>query len=306
MARIGRHKRVGPYKGGMGRTSSYLGTSVSYRFDGQEVLSLLKSDKHFLEAALSGKYTYINGRVVLKSPECFELYTGKTVRLSTEDCFDFLLGKEYKIYGVSRTLKQRTVAHARKMAKPRVKARVGGGSIKYQRGHGSGVDVVAGWESRGGSSSHSEKKTTSKFFTGLQQPERFQSLGAVDYSVMQTYLNEEDASFIDKLESYIQEKDMTNEKLAEYAGVSPRTIQRMRNEKGYRPTLKTIVAVCLSLHLFPMQSYQLIYLAGYHLTSSPEEKVYCMLIDMLYTCEMVEINAFMLQFCIGNFEPKNK
>ena len=40
MARIGRHKRVGPYKGGMGKASSYLRTTVSYDFDDKEIMHL--------------------------------------------------------------------------------------------------------------------------------------------------------------------------------------------------------------------------------------------------------------------------
>ena len=301
MARIGRHKKFGSYKGSMGKASSYLRTTVSYDFDDKEIIPLLSKNKSFREAALSGKYTYWNGKIILKSPESAHLYGGvQTGIIGFCPPSAFYLGKAYDVKIRTQVVRKKAAYARRSMARAKVEAGAGGKVVvKTQVGNTHGGSSSGFWGVH-------LKPSLSKKYIGLQTPDKFQSLGVVNQAVMLSYFETEDTTFNQEIEKYIEEKNMTNEKLAEKAGVSPRTIQRMRNEPGYRPTLKTIVAVCLSLHLFPKQSYKLISLAGYTFTSSPEEKVYCMLIDLLYTHEMEEINVFMLQFGIGNFEPKNK
>ena len=305
MARIGRHKRVGPYKGGMGKASSYLRTTVSYDFDDKEIMPLLSKDKAFREAALSGKYTYMDGKIILKSPESAHLYGGiRPEIIGFYPPSAFYLGKAYNVKLRTQVVRKKAAYAQRNKVRAKVEAGAGG-KVWHQEVIKTQVGNTHGGSSSGLGGVHL-KPSLSKKYIGLQTPDKFHALGVVDQAVMLSYFETEDTTFNQEIEKYIEEKNMTNEKLAEKAGVSPRTIQRMRNEPGYRPTLKTIVAVCLSLHLFPKQSYKLISLAGYTFTSSPEEKVYCMLIDLLYTHEMEEINVFMLQFGIGNFEPKNK
>jgi len=306
MKKYGTIKRARPYRDKAGRLWSYVRTSLNYYFSDKELIPLLKGDKTFLDGALEGKYTFINNRIMLKVPECLPLLVNPESFSNEYKYSNFLLAKAYNIYRCKQRVKKSVRVLAHREEKYRVMVQAGGPPVRYQKGVDSLYNddsKISGNVEYIGVNARSGIRTT-RNFAGLQHPEQFKSLGPVDHSVMLSYLQEEDASFTDKIEKYIQERHLTNEALAEKAGVDSRTIRRMRKEVGYRPKLKTIVAVCLSLHLFPHQSYQLIALAGYSFNQSKEEKVYCMLIDLLYTQDMTSINAFMLQFDIGNFEPK--
>lgn len=93
-------------------------------------------------------------------------------------------------------------------------------------------------------------------------------------------LAEVPSSFCGTLDYHIKRRKYTNEKLEERTGISSRMLQDYRNKKDAKPTLQSVLALCIGLNLHPSFSYDLIAKAGYNImTTSEEFLVYRYLID---------------------------
>lgn len=93
-------------------------------------------------------------------------------------------------------------------------------------------------------------------------------------------LAEVPSSFCSTLDYHIKRRKYTNEKLEERTGISSRMLQDYRNKKDAKPTLQSVLALCIGLDLHPSFSYDLIAKAGYNImTASEEFLVYRYLID---------------------------
>lgn len=88
------------------------------------------------------------------------------------------------------------------------------------------------------------------------------------------------SSFCGTLDYHIKRRKYTNEKLEERTGISSLMLQDYRNKKDAKPTLQSVLALCIGLNLHPSFSYDLIAKAGYNImTASEEFLVYRYLID---------------------------
>ena len=102
------------------------------------------------------------------------------------------------------------------------------------------------------------------------------------------------ASFCEALKMTMKWAEVTVEGLAESALLSARTIQRMRNEPAYIPELKTIIAICIGMHLHPIISRHLIDTAGYAFRYILEEHMmYDFFISSYYTHSVAECNELL-------------
>lgn len=100
-------------------------------------------------------------------------------------------------------------------------------------------------------------------------------------------------SFAQLLKYYMKDRNTTQEKLAEEINVSTKTISRLVNDE-HRPKLKTIVAICVALTLYPHESNKLIASAGYKWNLySQEDKAYHYIISCLYKCSLDECNQLL-------------
>lgn len=111
------------------------------------------------------------------------------------------------------------------------------------------------------------------------------------------------ASFGDRLKELMARRNLTVERLAEGAYLSPKAVQRMRTMAS-RPKLSCVIAVCIAMHLPPSVSYDLLELAGYRLGSSyGEDRIYRYLLDKAYSKTLDECNDILCQLglpAIGN------
>ena len=88
------------------------------------------------------------------------------------------------------------------------------------------------------------------------------------------------SSFCATLDYHIKRRNYTNEKMEERTGISSRMIQDYRNKKDAKPTLQSVLALCIGLNLHPSFSYDLITKAGYNIMIASEENlIYRYLID---------------------------
>ena len=79
------------------------------------------------------------------------------------------------------------------------------------------------------------------------------------------------SSFCGTLDYHVKRRGYTNEKMEERTGISSRMIQDYRNKKDAKPTLQSVLALCIGLNLHPSFSYDLINKAGYNIMAANEE-----------------------------------
>jgi DNA-binding Xre family transcriptional regulator len=101
----------------------------------------------------------------------------------------------------------------------------------------------------------------------------------------------------------MEQRDITEERLAETARVSSKTIQRMRTNavKEYEPG--TVVAVCVGLQLFPRISYKMLDKAGIAIRDTERDYLYSHILDTLYKSPIYECNKLLEA---ANYPPLTK
>lgn len=100
--------------------------------------------------------------------------------------------------------------------------------------------------------------------------------------------------FSDSLVRIMEWAEVTVEQLAEDAKVSSKTIQRMRTKADYNVNMKTVIAICVGMHLHPILSQHLIESAGLVFRYvSEEQMMYHFFITAYYTHTVDECNALL-------------
>ena len=93
-------------------------------------------------------------------------------------------------------------------------------------------------------------------------------------------LEEIPPTFHGTLDYHVKRRGYTNEKMEERTGISSRMIQDYRNKRDVKPTLPSVLALCIGLNLHPTFSYDLISKAGHNIMAISEENmIYRYLID---------------------------
>lgn len=119
-------------------------------------------------------------------------------------------------------------------------------------------------------------------------------------------LSEIPSPFSGTLNYHIKRRNYTNEKMEERTGISSRMIQDYRNKKDAKPTLQSVLALCIGLNLHPSFSYDLIVKAGYNIMSASEENlIYRYLIDNHHMENILMWNAKLREAGIAQQLPKN-
>lgn len=99
-------------------------------------------------------------------------------------------------------------------------------------------------------------------------------------------------TFSDTLKLFMKERRISEIKLADELGISPRHLRRLRNGKA-KPTFETLVALCIAMHLEPWNSEALFRSAWQRIPASGDGIVYMFLIYVCYTLSVAECNAFL-------------
>lgn len=85
--------------------------------------------------------------------------------------------------------------------------------------------------------------------------------------------------------------------LEEMTGISYRTIERIKNERGSRPQLQQLVAICLAVNALPTETVKLVELAGLQFRETLEEQTYLVIINTCYMFGVAYCNK--LLFSLG-------
>lgn len=106
-------------------------------------------------------------------------------------------------------------------------------------------------------------------------------------------------SFCATLKAHMERTGVTVEKLAEDSLLTPRTIQRMRNEEDRTPKLNSVVAACIGLHLNPAFSDDMLRKAGFSPAPTSEYTAYRYLLCTCYQMDIFECNEILAEFGIS-------
>lgn len=213
-----------------------------------------RADIEFHRLLWSGKYTYIQGYFVLKPVAHIIIQSGITISKILET--DELM-EAFSPYFMKRALHR--IPHSPK--------------IHYARPPRRVVMIAAPAEDSFESSDLAELKAKLKRHTkgyGDGPPDDFKALYA------------------------LYTRPYSSEDLEELTGITSRTFRRIENENDARPNLRTLVAVCIAVHLSPSDSAMLINASGYRLRHTREERAYQALLEWGYMYTVPVCNEILI------------
>lgn len=107
-------------------------------------------------------------------------------------------------------------------------------------------------------------------------------------------VNKLPATFSGTLNALINWSEMTEEKLAEAAFISEKTIQRLRNEEPDNVSLETVVQLAIGMQLPPVLSGYLLKASGKSFMMTEQHIMYQFLLNSCYTKSIYECNEMLV------------
>lgn len=93
---------------------------------------------------------------------------------------------------------------------------------------------------------------------------------------------------------YMDTFEVSRKQLWYASNIAPRSIQRMRMDCKYMPSLETVIALCIALQLPPYLSYDLIHKAGFSLKYTKKHMVYHWLLHMHWQSSVDDCNKILV------------
>lgn len=253
-----------------------INSSVEIRyavsFQSKNLLDLYVESAKFREAVDSGRYIYIDGKIVLNSPRYITFTEGHTkLKEGIKDNLQaYCLHYRQEIDFSDRKPGQNSTgahwAHAMYKRCPGVLYRKNGKLAKRK---------ILKNELENAKRIDSVNDVTPENILAI--------VGGGHYP---------GENFSEALVRFMRECNITEEDLSELTGLAPKTIQRMRNP-NLRTSLKSVVAVCVALSLDLYNSIYLVHLAGFELTNSTEDKVYYFILGFAYKETVYDCNRML-------------
>ncbi len=166
-------------------------------------------------------------------------------------------------------------------------------SSKQQNGLDFWRDLIYGEPPLLGDETSPKKASTNIFYGNTERP-------SLDRMTRRDYINTffggkkpPDDYLANALTYLMDEMKVKEVDLAEATGLTEKTIQRMRNEIDYKPNIRSVVAVCIGLNLYPKFSNLLLQLAGIFPRNNDEDRAYMFLINHYYDATVEECNDFL-------------
>lgn len=116
-------------------------------------------------------------------------------------------------------------------------------------------------------------------------------------------VNELPGTFSGKLKAHMKREKITVEELCELSLVSPKTIQRIRNNEEYKTELGTVVALCIGLKLHPILSEDWLKKSGHSFKNTELHLTYQILLQSYYKSSIHACNELLVE---GGFKPIGK
>lgn len=236
----------------------------SYEFDGLSFLHLYLRYPKFKQAIDSGKYVFVDGKVVLKSKKCLRMENGRltTIDFSDEELSEYCLSLVHILKPIGYRYRPVLGRRAPGYRSPAYR------QISTARE----TDIVEA------------KKVSS--LKDITKENLFMMIGGGQ---------EPPNNFCKALVHFMEVRGVTVEQLADETGLSEKTIQRMRNDSDRTPSLESVVAVCVGLHLDAYDSDMLLHLAGYQLTNRKTDRIYRLFLNFAFKESVKDCNDMLIR-----------
>ncbi len=243
-----------------------------YNFKANSIGSLFKTRPSFRSEILNSKYFYYDNRVWIYHPEVFS-FEASGIKISKK-------AREHpEKYCLCESFTVKTVA------------------VELQRGVAFSTDgaTLAAHEN--------EKKPLFDKLVEKSPNSFFKNPTGVYYSETQYYETVKCISdFIDNggygnvysfstlFSKLLDDRKISIKKLADLTNISSKTIERMRRDDNYTPSIEYIILCCIVLRLPPWDSDMLLYFAGYRLRiTDTKDRIYLAIIHILYIEGSIEL-----------------
>lgn len=236
------------------------------------------TDASFRNLIISNRYVYVNGLLVL-APIAYEILNKKISIFSLLN--HPLLGNKIRDYIMQETPKQESntvvtetaIKHYTVNAHGGVAARTNNGTgINHGSTTTDSISYALTYKAIPAPCDVAYNEYALKQLS-KQMSELFNKYGANN-------TDKPPESFRKLFESIVEGYDIHD--LAEMTGISSRTIERIKNEKGGRPQLRHLVAICIAVKSMPTSTLRLIELAGLQFRDTLEEQTYLALVNTCY------------------------
>lgn len=114
-------------------------------------------------------------------------------------------------------------------------------------------------------------------------------------TAMNKLLTELPLSFPDALSFLMKRAHLTIECMEERAGISARTISRMRTQERRDYSLDQVIAICIALQLPPWLSREMIAKAGYLLRPTKQHQAYQLMLDCMFMDTIDDAQRFLVE-----------
>ncbi len=128
----------------------------------------------------------------------------------------------------------------------------------------------------------------------------------VEIARLNAILNELPGSFSGSLRYHMAQKGYTEELLAEEADVSVSTVKQYRQKEDKEKTLKTVIALCIGMHLHPWLTEDLIRKAGLTLKATKMDGALRFLYTFHYKDTIDECNKYLRSQGLPEFKQREK
>ncbi len=244
-----------------------------YAFKEDDLIDYYLESEEFRKIVDSGKYTYVDGKIVLKSKECLSVKNGELVTVEfTEETL-----KDYCVYKSHISI----VSAGGGMGRRKPVVICGSPGIGKSR-----IFVSHAHEDRQRIFKEAQKISSVKDIT---EDNLFVIFGGGSGGGMLP------DNFGVALTCFMKERGITIEGLAELTGLSERTIGRMRDPANESHKLNAVVAVCVALHLNSYQGNMMLLLAGYTLKNTKTDCMYRFFIDFAFKETVLECNNALIR-----------
>ncbi len=264
----------------------------TYTFTETEIDEMYHSNPEFANIIHSGKYFYYNGHMVLLHPECIlygckgELNNNNNIIYKKPDLF--CLGVSYHSDGTI------IITHAQ----------------KHEQAYDNTLNVIpfimdasnenpsAGSNnSKYGKRSPSKNKSTGRNNDGNGGGNDNTTFEAGGGHGGGSNFNLPPINILEIIiDEYIKRLNLKSKKaFASSIGLNEESLRRIYSRSNSVPSLQTVVAVCLGLHMEPWVSPAFFILCGQTFTRGPLCEIYRYLINVRYACSIESNNHFLIE-----------
>lgn len=114
-------------------------------------------------------------------------------------------------------------------------------------------------------------------------------------TAMTKLISELPVAFSDALSYLMRRAHLTIEGMEEKAGISARTISRMRTQERRDYSLDQVIAICIALQLPPWLSREMIAKAGYLLRPIKQHQAYQLVLDCMFMDSVEDVQQFLVE-----------